>query len=424
MAAVAGESSWTALFPPVVAQHPRAVLIAWALMALLNLAAGVVVASWPERQQDLDTMRRWGHEWLAQGRNVYAIADEAPDYPPHAIVVLSPLAEASRPLAVRIWAAVNVALAILAPLLAVRIAKPRATWSDAAVATLVFLCWGGVRTLLQFSLLALVLGLLAMVLADTRPVWAGVCLGVASIKPQVAIPFVLWALLTRRARLLGVAFGSVLGSFFLFCVRAHASPFDVMAHYLAVIKELYLGDARMIGLADLRQLVALTMWRGWLVDGVSAAIATMLLCVVGVVGLQEAQRRRAVAYGAPALAGIWSVLTFYHLTYGFILLLPTAMLLIFSTDSRPPLLRHATFWVLQLGLMVDVPGLWRRLGGRLDAPILVSAVAPHFDRLLLTIVFAAVVALYVRSDWSNPHPSAAETPAPPAAAIRSGSAMI
>jgi hypothetical protein len=385
----------------VVGRHPRAALIAGALMASLNLSAGIVVASWPERQHDLETMRRWGHEWLVEGRDVYAIADEAPDYPPHAIVALSPLAATSAWLAVPMWAAVNVALAILAPLLAVRIAKARATSSDAALAILVFLCWAGVRTLLQFSLLALVLGLLAMAWADKRPVWSGACLGLATIKPQVAVPFVLWAMLTRRTRLLGVAAATVMWVVFLFCVRARTGPLDVMARYLAIVRELYLGDARMIGLADLRPLVALTMSRAWLVDAVSAAIAALLLCVIGFVGLQEARRGRAVTYAAPALAGIWSVLTFYHLTYGFVLLLPTSMLLIFSTDSRAPLLRNATFWILQLGLMVDVPGLWRHLGGWVETPAFVAAVAPHFDRVLMTIVFASVVALYVRSERSN-----------------------
>jgi hypothetical protein len=113
--------------------------------------------------------------------------------------------------------------------------------------------------------------------------------------------------------------------------------------------------------------------------------------------LGRTSRCRSVVYSAPALAGIWSLLTFYHLTYGFVLLLPTAMLLIFSTDSTAPLLRNATFWTLQLGLMIDVPGLWRRVGGWLDAPAFVAAVVPHFDRLLVTFVFVAIVALYVRS---------------------------
>ena len=220
-AARPGDGSWTRLFPPVAAKHPRSVLIAWALMATVNLVAGAVVTSWPERQRDLDTMRRWGHRWLAEGRNVYAIAGEAPDYPPHAIVVLAPLAEISSRFAVPLWAVVNVVLAIVAPLLAVRVAKPRAMWSDVALTTMMFLCWSGVRTLLQFSLTALVLGLLATALADTRPVWSGVCLGLASIKPQVAVPFVLWALLTRRVRSLGVAAATVMVGLCLYLSLIH-----------------------------------------------------------------------------------------------------------------------------------------------------------------------------------------------------------
>ena len=63
-----------------------------------------------------------------------------------------------------------------------------------------------------------------------------------------------------------------------------------------------------------------------------------------------------------------------------------------------PLLRNLTFWILQLSLMVDVPGVWRRVGGRLYAPAFVADVMPHYDRLLMSVVFVAVVALYVRSE--------------------------
>ena len=106
-------------------------------------------------------------------------------------------------------------------------------------------------------------------------------------------------------------------------------------------------------------------------------------------------------YGAPALAGIWSLLTFYHLTYGFVLLLPTAVLLIFAPGYLAPPLRNATFWMLQLGLMIDVPGLWRRAGGWLHAPAFVAALVPHVDRVLMTVVFVAVVALYARFEQHN-----------------------
>ena len=62
----------------------RSVLIGWALMAALNLSAGVVIASLPERQTDLETMREWGRDWLVAGSNIYVGYGNAPDYPPHA----------------------------------------------------------------------------------------------------------------------------------------------------------------------------------------------------------------------------------------------------------------------------------------------------------------------------------------------------
>src|SRR5437762_5441913 len=71
--------------------HRRAVMAAWALMAVMNLSAGAVIASWPERHTDLDTMQRWGKTWLLGASNVYITDWNPPDYPPHAIVALSPL---------------------------------------------------------------------------------------------------------------------------------------------------------------------------------------------------------------------------------------------------------------------------------------------------------------------------------------------
>ena len=54
-------------------------------MAALNLAAAVVITSWPERQTDLDTIQRWGGNWLLGGDDIYATDWDYPDYPPHAI---------------------------------------------------------------------------------------------------------------------------------------------------------------------------------------------------------------------------------------------------------------------------------------------------------------------------------------------------
>ncbi len=334
-------------------------------MAALNLSAGLLISSWPDRQADLDSMRRWGNAWLVEGTNIYHTAGEAPDYPPHAIVLLSPLGLLAGNRAVAAWATFNLALAVLSVYLTVCAFRPRpgGTLASAALPMLMFLCWGGFRTLLQFSLFTLTSGLVSIVLADRRPAWSGVALGLALMKPQMAAPFVLWALFTRHWRSLAVAFSIVAVAFLLYCVRAFAAPLGVVTSYLAILKVIYAGNVDAGG-----------------------------VCVLG---LAEGRRRPSMMYSAPALAGIWSLLTFYHLTYGFILLLPTAALLLWAEEPESQAVRTRIFWLLQAALMFDVPGLWRWLGpvSPTTAP---GTVLLHSDRVLTIALFVSMTALALR----------------------------
>ena len=195
------------ILPRAFVTHRRLVVTVWALMAALNLAAAVVITSWPERQADLDTIQRWSGNWLLRGDDIYATDWDYPDYPPHAIVLLSPLGVMSLEWAVRAWSLINLALVFVAPYLALRHVRPDLSASEAALPVLMFVCWSGSRTLLQFSLLALTFGLASTVLADRRPVWSGVCLGLALMKPQIAAPFLVWAVIARRWNVVSVAAG-------------------------------------------------------------------------------------------------------------------------------------------------------------------------------------------------------------------------
>jgi hypothetical protein len=411
----------------------RVWLATWALMAALNLSAGVMVSSWPERQADLDSMRRWGRGWLVEGANIYQAAGEAPDYPPHAVVLLSPLGLLAANRAVPAWASFNLALAVLCVYLTVRtaacspwcksIVAPRTPADDnapgpgkasaevqkssaneggpaggtigtIALPMLMFLCWGGFRTLLQFSLLTLTCGLASIVLADERPAWSGLFLGFALMKPQMAAPFVLWAFFTRRWRSLAVAASVVVVGFLLYCVRAAAHPLDVVASYLAILEFLYAGDAvGLTGLAQVRPLVALAVSNTAMVNAVAGGIALVLLAGICALGFAEGRRRSSLMYSAPALAGIWSLLTFYHLTYGFILLLPAAALLLWGEEPESRAFRRRTFWLLQAALMFDVPGLWRWFGPALSAPAALGTVLVQSDRVLAMALFVSMTAL-------------------------------
>jgi len=103
---------------------------------------------------------------------------------------------------------------------------------------------------------------------------------------------------------------------------------------------------------------------------------------------------------------LWSLLTFYHLTYGFLILFPLAayLLLVEYPDTR--VFRRRLFWSLQLGMMFDVPGWSRRLAPLLSIPDWVDAVLGHFDRVLVLALFAATGILAIKAAHIRSGPAA------------------
>ena len=83
----------------------------------------------------------------------------------------------------------------------------------------------------------------------------------------------------------------------------------------------------------MRPLIARVVSNVAIVDAIAGAAAISMLAGICWLGFAEAKDARTPMYSAPALVGVWSLLTFYHLTYGFLLLLPAAALLIFSNDA-------------------------------------------------------------------------------------------
>jgi len=81
---------------------------------------------------------------------------------------------------------------------------------------------------------------------------------------------------------------------------------------------------------------------------------------------------------------------FYHLSYGFVILLPALMLLVFN-DAPQTSLRRGLLWILQIGMMLNVPGLLRHSG--LAEAGLAGAMINHFDRFLTMAIAAGLVAL-------------------------------
>ena len=377
--------------PPFTKPRRRAIWI-WGALAVTNLGIGILIALLPSRAIDFEGVWRWTRQWVVEGLNIYAVNDvnDGSDYPPHAIVLLSPLGLIPFDLAVPMWALVNLVLACLAPYLAARFIRPGVPFSAMLLPTLMFLTWGGVRTLLQFSLLALTCGMAALALAERRPIWSGILLGLAAMKPHIALPMFLWAIFTRRFRCVAVAILTVVGGLVVFCIRATANPVDVVRQHLAFLGGVLSGDGRRVGLSEIRPLVEAVLPPGPPSDFMAAALALGLLAFICGAGLQEGKTRTMSMFAAPPLAAFWVLLTFYHLTYGFILLLP-AMMLLAVGELESSRLRKWLFWTIQAGLMFDVPGLWRMSG--LSGPGVVDAVFANLDRGLFLALFIGFVVL-------------------------------
>ncbi len=149
----------------------RRVLVALvALYAAANLVLAVVLLRDPGRAADVQIVYDWCSRWLKQGEDLYATVSSSADYPPNAIVTLSPLALIPQRLLVPVWASITLALTFVFTYLVVRVTDPRATHATAALPVLLFLCWGGVRMLLQFTRLTITLAYAAIRSADTAPV--------------------------------------------------------------------------------------------------------------------------------------------------------------------------------------------------------------------------------------------------------------
>lgn len=376
---------------PLFSKPSRRLLMFWGALATLNLAAGIVVSSQTHRLYDLESMMRWGRYWLVQGTNVYESGRwGAVDYPPNAVVLLSPLGFLPLWLAHPIWMFSNVAMAIVAPYYAARFFRPHDPFRVIVLPVLMFLCWGGMRTLTQFTLVALTCSMAAMVSAGRRPIAAGACLGLAMMKPQVALPVFLWSVFTRRWTPVFTSLAVVVALIALYCARAGAHPLSVAVRYVEILAIHHTGEAILAGISELRPLIHHVVTEVADVDAIASAIALGLIAGICVAGFQEGAVRKKVLYAAPPLVACWSLMSFYHLTYGFVILLPVMMLLALN-DSRRSRLRQSLFWVLQLGMMFDIPGLSRRAG--LANTALFTNVLAHADRALILILFIGLVAL-------------------------------
>jgi len=357
------------------------------------MAIGVALA-WrdPARAADLATIYDWSRGWILGSERRFTILHDAIDYPPHALVVLSPLGLLPRAQIVPVWIAVGLALAAMLPYLALRCAVSRSR--VALLPLLCVWCWTSTRTLLQFTALSLTLAFASALTADTRWLFSGVVLGVALFKPHIAGPFALWALVSGRIRVVAVAAAVVAAGTIAYAARVGDNPIDTLRGYWPWLVEVYSGATGLTGRTSVRGLVTAAISDPRVADAVWIVASACLLAIALWLATRDRQRPlQAGGLAIPALFCLWSLAAIYHNTNNLILMLPAFMFLWFDGGRAMRPRRWLQIACLQAVLMLDVP---TRLGGIVTHGTLAAFLVDHFDRWLVLACFTDVAVAWSR----------------------------
>ena len=362
----------------------------------INIAAGVTLAACdPRRASDLWTMVDWGRAWLVGGESLYG-ANASTDYPPNAIVTLSPLAMVPHRFVLPLWILVALTLTPVLPWVVVRSASSwRARSLENTIPILLYLCWAAPRTLLQFSLLSMALAWAAVLIVNARPSMGGVALGVALFKPHLAGPVALWMLVAGRIRPLIVAAGVVCVGVAVYDLRIGENPVTTAVGWWQALESLYAGRDALVGHTSLRSWLAGAIPNSAAVDAAWIASSLGLLIALSAVARRDPSRALdAGGMAIPAMFSLWSLLSIYHNGNNMILMLPAFAFLWFRQQRGKSFGRWFSLAVLQATLMFDVPV---RLSGFASRVGWARLAVEGFDR----VVVLATLVLMVDEWWGE-----------------------
>jgi len=257
---------------------------------------------------------------------------------------------------------------------------PHVRLSETIVPTVLFSCWGGLRTLLQFSQLSFLLAFASLSM-PRHWIVGGVCLALALAKPHIAGPIALWAACTRRIGITLIAATVVMIEYGMYCLRAGVTPLQPITGWAAALRQTYSGPDALSGYTSLRPWVLAALGDRTAADAVwisVALIALMVLCLA-------AARDRTNTLAIPGLLCLWSLLTIYHNLNNLILMLPAFVFLLTGQDPDTRTIRWWTIGVIQIALMLDIPVRLRALSSGPLGRIVLDA-----DRVVVLGTFVVV----------------------------------
>lgn len=364
----------------------RAVLIrrlVWAL-ACASLAFGVWRSVQPDALVDFHRVVEWTRV-LFGGASPYTLVHET-DYPPWALVTLSPLLLVPASLQAPIWIALNLLLAVVvARTLVHTIDRPRDIQLLLLGVVLAASCF---RVLGQFSLLSFAFAIVGA--RQPSVVIGGLLLGLGLMKPQVGGAIWLAHALMGDWRRVVIAAAVPVGLTLVAAASGGVGLIQLLSDSAHVLEAVHGGVERFTGHTELE---------GWLAPWWPAVTTVSAAAVIGMVLITPAVAAAWRRWGGwtttrqlelYALCGVVSLLATRHLSYDFLLLLPVLV-----AWGAPP---WRPAWIATAVLIVgQFPGWWRRVFEPMGWPEWFGFVV-EFDRLLCVWLFGLLVWSLIRLD--------------------------
>ncbi len=319
----------------------------WGTIALFSLTWAAWLAVQPGRSEDLALVRVWLDYWTSTWTSPYAAAWLRVDYPPHALVLLWPLAW---PLLgdARSVVVLNLAASLALAWVMTRWLTEESRPAPALRLQLAFACmllsWGAARAGLwqgQNVLAAAAFGVYAVRIAHRAPGIAGLALALAATKPTLGAGFGLILLLRGAHRSFVTGVVATLALTAVFDVTVDRPPLSSIGDFAASVTRMYTGESYVRSATTIRTVLV------DLADDHPAAHVAFALygAAAFAILIRVAWPRRRLPEAQLLIATavlLWILLALPNQRYYLILLAPLVWLLTFaphvfaSPDARWP----------------------------------------------------------------------------------------
>lgn len=373
-------------------EDTRLALMVWGAFAVAAVIAGILVADDPTRSEGYFTVRHWIEVWRS-GANVYEM-NLAVDYPPQALIFLSPLAWFPAVHGEQWFAALNSVLCIAAAWYLVSLTSGYAgvvlTRAERLAYVLMLVASSPTRVCIwngQTTPLVILACCFALHMATRAPYAAALALAVGLSKPHVAIGFLLFAVFLRLWKLVSLAALTAVSAALVYTATVSRSPWLVFRQYIDTLFGVYGGPKFLRGEIDIRPFFVDLL--GDYAIGETAFLATS--CALGALLLGLIWRARHNPHAAVwvmAASLMWAMAVFPFRRYGLLLIAPAVLLFLWNPGVRRR-------WLILAGIAIfliaaDLPFLIRHAMIDYGSP-LAAAYAPLTHYVNRLIIVACLV---------------------------------